>query len=122
MIDFTKKPSPRDIEVMEGNRWLAPGTYVEWLERFGAPITQLGWHTVLVVRIESLNRFEDVYHFSLMGDDCVVACYEYNTRTRRLVCTSPFIDDNDDWDISRDEFNTRLGEFCKKYNLTPKFR
>lgn len=121
-MDFNRKPTPKDIMVYEGRKQLAPGSYVEWLESLGAPITKHGWCTHLCVYILKMSPIEEMWYFTLRGDDCTVACYEYNTKTRKFVCSSAFVDDDEEYEITDEQFNASLKEYCEKHGLTPKFR
>lgn len=101
---------------------LPNGSYVEWLESLGAPVRSLYGYVNLRVNSYPINTIDELWQFHLTGDDCTLAAYEFDTRTQKLVCTSPFVDD-DEWDeLTEDEFKARLIEFCNKYHLTPKLK
>lgn len=100
---------------------LPNGSYVEWLESLGAPVRKLGFYAGLRVNVRTISPFEEIWYFHVWGDDCTLASYEFNTHTQKLVCTSPFVDDDELDDLTDEAFNARLSEFCKKFHLTAKY-
>ena len=111
------------IHVRFNSDRIADNSYVDWLESMGAPVRDLFFYANLSIMTVKCNDLGDeIWYFSVTGDDCTLASYEFNTRTQKLFCTSAFVDD-DEWDngLTDEEFYSRLDEFCKTYGLTPKY-
>lgn len=115
--------SVKDVPVIEGfaHDRIENGSYVEWLESLGAPVRELGYYVGLRVNVRTISTFEEIWYFDVWGDDCTLASYEFNTRTQKLVCTSPFVDDDELFELSPEQFNNRLAAFCKEHNLMPSY-
>lgn len=109
------------IEVFDSFNRLPNGSYVEWLESLNVPVRKLGFYISLHVYTLHINSIDEEWHFTLRGDDCVIATYVWNTRDRKIMCESAFVDDDETFDITREMFNERLKEFCEKYHLIAKY-
>lgn len=97
---------------------LPNGSYVEWLESLGAPVRELYYYVSLRVCTFHINELDEEWSFTVTGEDCVLARYVWNTRTQKLICTSPFVGDNEE--LTDEEFNERLRYFCAKHHLCVK--
>lgn len=100
---------------------LPNGSYVEWLESLGAPVRKLYFYASLQVCTFQINEIDEEWVFIVTGDDCILAKYSWNTRTQKLICESAFVDDDEYYVLTVEEFNERLHKFCEEYRLTPKY-
>jgi hypothetical protein len=99
-----------NLRVYVNGSFAGKGCYFEWLQNYINVREIVCWYTSLEVW-EDENSTE----FILRADDSTQAAFVW--KQNKLWLISPFVDDDEQYEIEPKEFNRRLKEFASEYQI-----